>query len=96
MKTVPINDDFEMMLECAERYAIGRHSYLPPDVVEYINFKLPYVSENCLMVLASDLTEEFSRYERMNWQLSYKQEWQGLLDAVRAEIEKRKKTTDNA
>ena len=36
MRMVAINDNFEMILECAERYAIGRHSYWPLDCVAYI------------------------------------------------------------
>lgn len=91
MKTVPIDDNFEMMLECAERYAIGRHSYLPPEVASYIKYKLPYVSVKCLTVLYNDILGEFRHREQMNWDLSYRKEWQELLDAVRAELEKRDK-----
>ena len=40
MKTVPIEETFEMVLISAERYAIGRHSYWPPDCVAYIRVLL--------------------------------------------------------
>ena len=86
MKTVPIDDNFEMMLECAERYAIGRHSYLPPDCVAYIRGLLKDLSHNTLTVLFDDIDGEIKRYERMNWQLSYRKEWAGLLEDVRQEI----------
>lgn len=96
MRMVAINDDFEMMLECAERYAIGRHSYLPPEVASYIKYKLPYVSVKCLTVLYNDILGEFRHREQMNWDLSYRKEWQELLDAVRAELEKRKENEEAA
>ena len=96
MRMVAINDNFEMILECAERYAIGRHSYLPPDVASYIKSKLPYVSVKCLTVLYNDILGEFRHREQMNWDLSYRKEWQELLDAVRAELEKRKENEKTA
>ena len=52
---------------------------------------LPYVSVKCLTVLYNDILGEFRHREQMNWDLSYRKEWQELLDAVRAELEKRDK-----
>lgn len=91
-----LNSDFEEMLICAERYAIGRHTYVPDDVMGYITCLIPNLSDNTLYVIATDIAEEIRRYERMNWQLSYRKAWQELLNAVREEIEKRKETTNNA
>ena len=90
MKKIAIEETFEMVLISAERYARGRHSYLPPEVARYIKYKLPYVSVKCLTVLYNDILGEFRHREQMNWDLSYRKEWQELLDAVRAELEKRK------
>lgn len=96
IKTVPFDDNFEEALISHERYAFGRHSYLPPYAIAYIKHFLPDVSYKTLTVFRDDIDYEFKRYERMNWQLSYRKEWKELLDAVREEIEKRKETTNNA
>ena len=33
---INLNDDFETILICAERYALGRQTYMPKLVVDYI------------------------------------------------------------
>lgn len=86
MKKIAIEETFEMVLISAERYAIGRHSYWPPDCVAYIRGLLKDLSHNTLTVLFDDIDREIKRYERMNWQLSYRKEWAGLLEDVRQEI----------
>ena len=90
IKKVPINDDFEMALISHERYMFGRSSYAPPDAIAYIKSFLPYISYNTLTVFRDDMTSNFKMVDRMNWNVSYRKEWKELLDAVRAELEKRK------
>lgn len=91
MKKVPINDDFEAALISHERYMFGRSSYAPPDAIAYIKSFLPYISYNTLTVFRDDMTSNFAMVDRMNWNLSYRKEWEDFYNAVCAELEKRKK-----
>ena len=86
IKTVPINTDFEQILISAERYAIGRASYLPPDTIQYIRVLLPYLSKRCLVVMSRDIEEEFERYKRIDRTIEYASLWQKLLEEINDEI----------
>ena len=59
---VEINKDFETILLCAVRYAIGRNSYMPSMVIDYITPLLPYLSDNILRLIANEITE-YEAYE---------------------------------
>ena len=53
-----ISDDrFGEMLNYAVRYALGRQSYAPHDVVNYITPLLPRLSHRTLFVMAKDIEE---------------------------------------
>ena len=56
--TVEINKDFETILICAVRYAIGRKSYMPSMVIDYTTPLLPYLSDNTLKTMAEDITDK--------------------------------------
>ena len=90
MKTVPINENFEEALVGYERYAFGRHSYLPPSAIAYIQTFLPDISYNTLTVFRNDMESGFAMYERMKRELSYRDNWKLFYTEVCAEIEKRK------
>ena len=60
--TVEINKNFETILLCAVRYAIGRKSYMPSMVIDYITPLLPYLSDNILRLIANEITE-YGAYE---------------------------------
>lgn len=85
-KNVPIDDDFNEMLEFALRYAIGRQSYAPMDVIHYIKPKLKYLLHNTLHIMFQDIDEELERNKRMQWEMAYKKEWMELREAIRQEI----------
>lgn len=57
MKTVPINEDFGTMLICAVRYALGRQSYMPGLVQDYIRPILPCLDKRTLSVIQRDIEE---------------------------------------
>ena len=86
IKTVPINDRFEDVLISAERYAIGRGSYLPPDIIQYIRVLLPYLSKRALTVLSNDITEDIERRDRLHIKLEYRDLWESLLNDVNDEL----------
>ena len=56
--TVEINKDFETILLCAVRYAIGRETYMPSLVIDYITPLLPYLSDNTLETMAEDIADK--------------------------------------
>ena len=62
MTVVEINKDFETILLCAVRYAIGRETYMPSLVIDYITPLLPYLTDNTLRLIANEITE-YGAYE---------------------------------
>ena len=54
---VEINKDFETILLCAVRYAIGRKSYMPSMVIDYITPLLPYLSYWILGLMAAEIID---------------------------------------
>lgn len=60
--SVEINKDFENILLCAVRYAIGRQTYMPSLVIDYITPLLPYLTDNTLRLIANEITE-YEGYE---------------------------------
>lgn len=57
MTAVEINKDFETILLCAVRYAIGRKSYMPSMVIDYITPLLPYLSYWTLGLMAAEIID---------------------------------------
>ena len=55
--TVEINKDLEAILICAVRYAIGRKSYMPSMVIDYITPLLPYLSYWMLGLMAAEIID---------------------------------------
>ena len=53
----PNNDDFGAVLNCAVRYALGRQSYMPGLIIDYITPLLPEINDRTLYVLDQDITE---------------------------------------
>ena len=82
--------DFELMMICAMRYALGRGSYMPSIVIEYIHYILPQLSVNTLFVMQRDIREEVERYKRNEWELYMRNEWLALADNIDKEYAKKK------
>lgn len=59
MKTLDVGtDNFGCVLNCAVRYAIGRQTYIPGLVIDYIRPLLPYINDKTLYILDQDITEQ--------------------------------------
>ena len=54
---VEINKDFETILLCAVRYAIGRQTYIPSMVIDYITPLLSHLSYNTLGLIAAEIID---------------------------------------
>ena len=53
--SVEIDKNFESILVCAVRYAIGRKTYMPSMVIDYITPLLPYLSYWMLGLMAAEI-----------------------------------------
>ena len=54
---VEIDKNFESILVCAVRYAIGRKTYMPSMVIDYITPLLPYLSYWMLGLMAAEIID---------------------------------------
>lgn len=58
MYQVPIDDDFQLMLVSALRYALTRNSYIVGLTIEYIERKIPLMDKKYLAIMSRDIDEE--------------------------------------
>ena len=86
-KIDPSDDRFNMILNCAVRYAIGRETYMPSLVIGYITPLLSHLSPRTLYVLDQDITER--RYCGGYGDVCDEQDWMRFLDAIHAEQDRR-------
>ena len=84
--TIEIDKNFESILVCAVRYAIGRKSYMPSMVIDYITPLLPYLSDNILRLIANEITE-YEAYEGgLGDEKIDKPSWLEFLRKIRLEM----------
>lgn len=91
---VAITDDFESMLICALRYAIGRYTYMPSVTIGYIRYLIPQLSAKTLFVMKRDIEEEVARYQHMERELYMADEWQKLAEDMMVEYLNKKAVQD--
>ena len=88
----PLYDhDFRLILIAAMRYAMGRNTYMPMVVADYIKRHIHLLDDKFLVLAADDIRrhlEDYAEHE-LNPNL-----WQGLLDAL--ETEQRERATRQA
>lgn len=51
------DDDFGAVLNCAVRYAIGRQTYMPGIVIDFIRPLLPYLNNKTLWCFDQDISD---------------------------------------
>ena len=83
---VEINKDFETILLCAVRYAIGRKSYMPSMVIDYITPLLPYLSEDVLKLIVNEIIEHYTYEGALGDEKIDKPYWKQFLREIRLEI----------
>lgn len=86
--TVEIDKNFETILLCAVRYAIGRKSYMPSLVIDYITPLLPYLSDNTLRLIADEIIEYRSYEGGLGDEKIDRPYWEQFLRKIRTEREK--------
>ena len=84
--TIEIDKNFETVLLCAVRYAIGRKSYMPSLVIDYITPLLSHLSYNTLGLIANDITEYGKYYGGLGDDKIDRPYWEQFLRKIRLEI----------
>lgn len=85
VSTVELDDDFEIMLVCALRYAIGSRTYITKSCSDYVLPLVPRLSNKCL----SNINRDFERFDDDcgDWGDDYdKANWMKLWDAVKKQL----------
>ena len=83
-KTAPIDDDFQEMLVSAERYALGRMTYIVSLTVDYITPMIRNLDLKYINIMIDDIDRQREYGMDMD-----KDEWMKLLAALKAERDMR-------
>lgn len=79
------DEDFGLVLNCAVRYALGRQTYVPISVCDFITPLIPKLSNKTLWCMEKDVANAYSYGdEKID-----KPVWMKFLDDVRDEINRR-------
>lgn len=79
------NDNFQAVLNCAVRYALGRETYMPHLVISFITPLIPYLDNRTLYVFKQDL-ESTTNYGDPNIDAPA---WKKFLELITNELSKR-------
>lgn len=71
--------DHEEIMICAERYALGRRTYIVGSVVDYIGRRLNDMSDQCIKILTNDIESQDNYGDNCD-----KEKWMWLLDKLKA------------
>lgn len=82
------SDKFGCILNCAVRYAVGRQTYMPGLVIDFITPLIPYLDNRTLWCFDQDLTEQKYLGGYGDPKID-EPGWLRFHDAVRAERSKR-------
>lgn len=88
------DDDFGCILNCAVRYSMGRRTYIPSFVVQYITPLLPYVSNRTLYVFKRDYEFPLGISEPYGDPKVDKPIWDRFYDKVCEEYKRRNLSND--
>ena len=83
----PLYDhDFRLILIAAMRYAMGRNTYMPMVVADYIKRHIHLLDDKFLVLAADDIRRHLEDYAECDPNSNL---WRSLLDALKAEQEER-------
>lgn len=81
------DDDFGAILNCAVRYSIGRNTYMPHLVTEFIKPLLPYLNDKTVHCISRDIGSELSK----GVGIAESHTWLNFYEVAKLEHEKRTK-----
>ena len=84
--TIEIDKNFETILLCAVRYAIGRQTYIPSLVIDYITPLLSYLSDDILRLIANEIIEHDTYEGGLGDEMIDRPYWEQFLRKIRLEI----------
>lgn len=87
-KTVPICENFGLMLNWALRYTLGRETYAPHSVMIYCKPLLPHLSERTLEIMREDI-EEAAKSNSLGDSRIDAPKWLEFLDTIKTELAER-------
>ena len=91
---VEIDKNFETLLLCAVRYAIGRRTYIPSLVIDYITPLLSHLSYNTLGLIAAEIIDH-SYDGGLGDDMIDRPYWLAFKKKILAEMERRGNETNN-
>ena len=84
------DEDFGAVLMCAVRYAIGRRTYMPKLVVDFITPLVPELTTKTLWVLKADINDR-EKYDALGDPTIDAPIWRELFAVIQKELIKRGK-----
>ena len=91
---VEIDKNFESILICAVRYAIGRQTYIPSMVIDYITPLLSHLSYNTLGLIAAEIIDH-SYDGGLGDDMIDRPYWLAFKKKILAEMERRGNEANN-
>ena len=85
------DEDFGEIVNAAVRYSIGRYTYMPGLVRDFVIRNIGALNDKTLSIIVSDIDREF----KMHPELDYSETWLSLKSAIQEEISSRKKEDTN-
>lgn len=85
----PHDDDFGAICNCAVRYAVGRRTYMPGLVIDFITSHLSELTDKTLWYFQQDLYQRLDEGFNFGDEFDF-QNWMSFLEDVDKEIKKRK------
>lgn len=82
------DDSFQAILNCAVRYSLGRQTYMPDLVVQFIKPLIPYLDNRTLCVFKKDVEEAIADDHTGDPEID-KPIWVDFLDHISNELSKR-------
>lgn len=91
IEIIEINKDFEAVLLCAIRYCIGRQTYMPSLVIDYITPLLSELSDNCLRLMQDEINERGIYKDGLGDEKIDRPYWEQFNEKITDEMKGRKK-----
>ena len=86
---IELSPNLEAMLVSAERYALGRRTYIVSETVDYLIPLIPNLSDGCLQTIISDLENKIRYGVGSYGDACDYQDWERLWAEIGIELKKR-------